>query len=296
LVLQRLQQFNIKINEEKCEFFQNEIRYCEYVIDKDGIHKEKYKMDAIDKKPRPRNQSELRSFIGMINYYGKFINNLSTLLYPLNRLLCKDVPFNWTCECEKAFELAKREFKSGIILAHYDPQLPLVLATDASSYGVGAVLSQLHPDGTEKVLQYASQTLTDTQKKYPQIGKEAYAIVFGVKKFHQYLFGNKFTLITDHQPLVQIFSPTKALPFYTVMRMLHYALFLEGFKYNIKYRNSKLHGNADALSRLSQKSTRGLEFDVVDVLEVQLIETLPVSVPQIAQETAKDSQPQTIKL
>jgi hypothetical protein len=91
-----------------------------------------------------------------------------------------------------------------------------------------------------------------------------------VKKFHQYLFGNKFTLITDHQPLVQIFSPTKGLPFYTAMRMLHYALFLEGFKYNIKYRNSKLHGNADALSRLSQKSTRGLEFDVVDVLEKQI--------------------------
>jgi hypothetical protein len=111
-----------------------------------------------------------------------------------------------------------------------------------------------------------------------------------VKKFHQYLFGNKFTLITDHQPLVQIFSPTKGLPFYTAMRMLHYAVFLEGFKYNIKYRNSKLHGNADALSRLPQKSTRGLEFDVVDVLEIQLIETLPVSVPQIAQETAKDSQ------
>lgn len=120
LVLQRLQQFNIKINEEKCEFFQNEIRYCGYVIDKDGIHKEKRKMDAIDKMPRPLNQSELRSFIGMINYYGKFINNLSTLLYPLNRLLCKDVPFKWTCECEKAFELAKREFKSDTILAHYD--------------------------------------------------------------------------------------------------------------------------------------------------------------------------------
>lgn len=200
--------------------------------------------------PRPTNKTETRSFIGMINYYGRFIKNISSLLHPLNNHLHNDIPFVWTEDCENAFLKAKAEFKSDTILAHFDPKLPLVLATDASSYGVGAVLSQIQPDGTERVLQYASQTLTDTQKKYSQIDKEAYGIIFAIKKFHQYLYGNKFLLVTDHQPLAQIFSPTKTLPMYSAMRMQHYALFLQGFNYEIKYRNTKEHLNADCLSRL----------------------------------------------
>ncbi|XP_063915720.1 uncharacterized protein K02A2.6-like [Zophobas morio] len=185
-VLKRLHKYNIKINTDKCEFFKKEINYCGYKIDEKGIHKCKNKIDAIDKMPRPANKSELRSFIGMINYYGKFIKNLSTILYPLNQLLRENVSFTWSKECEEAYLLAKEEFKSDTILAHYDSNLPLTVATDASSYGVGAVLSQIQPDGSERVIQYASQTLNDTQKKYSQIDKEAY------EKFLQHLEYPKF--------------------------------------------------------------------------------------------------------
>ena len=167
-------------------------------------------MEAIKNMPRPRNTNELRAFLGMVNYYGRFIQNLSTLLAPLHILLEKregrEVSFQWTPACEKAFVTAKKEFMSNKILVHFDPKLPLVVASDASAYGVGAVLSHKYPDGTERVIQYASQSLSRTQKKYSQIDKEAYAIIFAVKKFYQFLYGNRFTLYTDHRPLVQIFS------------------------------------------------------------------------------------------
>lgn len=190
-------------------------------------------MEAIKQMPRPKNISEVRAFTGIINYYGRFISNLSSTLFPLNKLLRKGTPFVWSKECETAFKRAKESFISNKVLVHFNPNLPLVLATDASSYGIGAVLSHRYLDGSERAIQFASQTFSDTQKKYSQIDKEAYAIIFGIKKFFQYLYGKKFTLITDHRPLIQIFSPTASLPIYTAMRMQHYAIFLQGFNYDI---------------------------------------------------------------
>lgn len=187
LVQLRLANRNIRINEKKSKFFKDNINYCGYKIDKDGIHKITKKIQAIERMPRPRNVAELRSFLGMINYYGRFIKNLSTILAPLQVLLQKETTYKWLQNCERAFQLAKKEFQNDTVLVHYDPKLPLILATDASFYGVGAVLSHQYSDGTERVLQYASQTLMSTQRRYAQIDREAYAIIFGIKKFPQYL-------------------------------------------------------------------------------------------------------------
>jgi hypothetical protein len=293
-VLLRLADKNIRINEEKCEFFKDSIDYCGYKIDKHGVHKTKKKMQAIEQMPRPRNVAELRSFLGMINYYGRFIRNLSTILAPLHTLLQKETEYKWTQNCERAFQLAKSEFQNNTVLVHYDSKLPLVLATDASPYGVGAVLSHQYPDGTERVLQYASQSLTNTQRKYAQIDREAYAIIFGIKKFNQYLYGHTFVLITDHRPLVQIFSPSKSLPAYTALRMQHYAIFLQGYTFEIKYRNTKLHGNADCLSRLPVALTTTAERDIVDVYELEIVESIPITTEKLAQATIKDTQLQNI--
>lgn len=288
-IFRRFQKLKIKINLEKCEFFKKNVHYCGFIIDSKGIHKDPAKMDAIVKMPKPTNVSELRAFIGMINYYGKFIRNLSEVLRPLNRLLCKGTQYKWSRECEDAFTVAKQKFKEEVCLAHYDPTLPLIVATDASAYGVGAVLSQKQNDGSERVLQFASQALSDTRKKYSQIDKEAYAIVFAIKKFHQYLWGRRFTLLTDHAPLVQIFSEKKSLPLYSAMRMQHYAIFLQGFNYEIKYRNTKLHANADCLSRLPIQSPDDTTDNVVDTFNLEIISELPVTTDLITRETAKDS-------
>lgn len=179
--------------------------------------------------------------------------------------------------------------QSNKFLVYYNPQLKLQLATDASPYGVGAVLSHVFEDGTERPIQYASQTLNSTQQRYSQIDREAYAIIFGIKKFYQYVFGRKFTLITDNKPIIQIFSPKKGLPTLTATRMQHYAVFLESFDYDIIYKNTKEHANADAMSRLPAEFNNTISIEESDILEINLIETLPVTVEEVGIHTVKDN-------
>jgi len=245
----------------------------QFIIDKHGIHKTKAKIEAIQNASVPTNKTQVRAFVGLVNYYSRFLENLSEILHPIYNLLKDSVPFNWSKACQRAFDAVKKEIGSDKVLAHFDPTLPLILATDASPYAVGAVLSHIYPDGLERPIQFASQTLTEVQQKYAQIDKEAYAIIFGIKKFYYYLYGRLFTLLVDNQPLVQILSPEKSLSKLTTTRMQHYALFLQRFSYTIKYKNTKNHSNADAMSRLPIKSTS----DSLDQFEICQIETLPIT-------------------
>ncbi|KAI5743861.1 hypothetical protein M8J77_022987 [Diaphorina citri] len=287
-VFERLNEYNLRLNVKKSVFLQSELEYCGYIICKAGIKKTKGKIEAIQSMKQPTNKSEVRAILGLINYYGRFFKNLSALLYPLNRLLQDRVPFEWNSDCEKAFKLVKSRIQSDDVLCHFDPKLPITVASDSSSYAVGAVISHIFPDGTERPIQFASQTLTKTQQKYSQIDKEAYAIIFAIKKFFQYLYGRRFVLICDHKPLVQIFNPDKSIPVMSATRMQHYALFLQGFSYDIRYRNTKQHGNADAMSRLPLRSEDTHMFDETDILQIQNIETLPLTVQDIATHTKSD--------
>ena len=187
--------------------FNAAVEYLGHQIDASGIHTMPDKIDAVVNAPPPQNVSELRSFLGLVNYYGKFVPNLSTLLHPLNHLLKADVKWRWTPACAQAFSRAKAELASARVLTHYDPQLPLNMAADASAYGVGAVLSHTFPDGSERPIAFASRSLTPSERNYVQIKKEALTLIVGVKKFHQYLYGRRFTLVTDHKPLTAIFGP-----------------------------------------------------------------------------------------
>ena len=126
---------------------------------------------------------------------------MSTLVHPLNRLLMFDTAWAWTETCQVAFKKLKELLLNSPLLAHYDPNKPVRLAVDASSYGLGAVLSHVFDDGEEKPIAYASRSLSASEQNYSMIEKEALAIVFGIKKFHQYLFGRRFSLLTDHRPL-----------------------------------------------------------------------------------------------
>lgn len=180
------------------------------------------------------------------------------------------------------------EFGNEKVLVPFNPKLPLVLAVDASPYGVGAVLSHLYPDDTERVIQYASNTLTEAQKKYAQIDKEMLAIIFGIKKFHQFLYGNRFTLLTDNKPLAQIFNPQKGLPAYSAMHIQHYAVFLQVFNFDIKYRKSEEHGNADGFSRLHIQEKNAGNYDTIDIFQIENLEVLPAMAKSIREETSKD--------
>jgi hypothetical protein len=185
-----------------------------------------------------------------VNYHHKFLPNLATILHPLNQMLESNYQWNWTDQCEEAFFKVKAMIVSDLVLTHYDPNLPLQLACDASPVGIGAVLSHFMADATERPIAFASRSLSKAERNYAQIDKEALATVWGVNKFHNYLFGRNFTLLTDHEPLTSILHPSKSLPAVTAARLQRYALsVLADFDYSIRYKNTKLHGNADGLSR-----------------------------------------------
>ena len=134
----------------KCQFLMPSVDYLGYLIDTSGIEALPGKVKAIQEAPPPQNVAQLRSFLDLLNYYGKFIPNLATILHPLNDLLKADKKWEWTQDCSKAFSLAKEQLSSAEVLTHYDPKLPLNLATDASAYGIGAVVSHVFPDGSER--------------------------------------------------------------------------------------------------------------------------------------------------
>ena len=187
-VLQRLQKFGLRANLEKCEFFKSNVKYCGHEVTNEGVWKTTDKIDAVLNTPKPENVTQLRSFLGLINYYNRFLPNIASTLKPLYELLEKGRKWSWSKRQQTSFEKAKQLITSDTVLAHYDPDKELYLASDASPYGIGAVLSHKYEDGTERPIAYISKTLTKTEQNYAQIDKEALAIFWSVKKFYPYLF------------------------------------------------------------------------------------------------------------
>ena len=248
-VLQRLQDAGIHLHQEKCHFGQRQVEYLGHLIDATGIHPTNNKVRAIKEAPVPSDITQLRAFVGLLNYYGKFIPQVATHMTPLYKLMEKDHKWLWSAECQDAFLKCKELLTCEAVLAHYDSAKPIKLACDASAYGLGAVLSHTLQDG-ERPVAFASQRLTKAERNYSQIEKEALAIVFGVKKFHKYLFGRCFSLVTDHKPLLSILSAKAEVPSVAAARMQPWAIFLSAYSYDIEFKGTKMHANADSLSRL----------------------------------------------
>ena len=288
-VLERLAEYGLTLNRKKCAFFKDSIQFCGHRLDREGIHKTQDKIEAVTRTPSPQNVSQLRSFLGLINYYNRFLPNLSTQLAPLYHLLKKGQKWCWSRHCQQSFEAVKELVSSDQMLVFYNPKLPIKLSCDASPYGLGAVLSHVLEDGQERPVAFASRSLSRAEENYSQIDKETLALVWGIKHFHQYLWGVKFTLETDHKPLVSIFSPSKIISATAAARLQRYATFLTRYTYDIKYRKTEQHGNADALSRLPLPTTveKPLQ-DAVAIFQLSQIERLPVQVSQIRKETQRD--------
>ena len=287
-VLKVLRDRGLRLNQSKCEFFKKKVIYCGHEIDAQGLHKTQEKIHAVNNALPPTNVSQVRSFLGLVNYYHRFLPNLATLLHPLNQLLEKNRTWKWTADCNKAFELAKKLITSDEVLTHYDPALPVKLACDASPYGLGAVMSHVMPNNTERPIAYASRMLSSAERNYSQIDKEALALVWGVKKFNNYLQGRKFTLVTDHQPLTSIFHPARSVPTTTALRLTRYALFLASHDYEIEYKSTTKHSNADGLSRLPVPEVRVEDTNPDDLLHMSQLEMMPVTSAQVRKETARD--------
>ena len=156
------------------------------------------------------------------------------------------------------------------LLVHYVTKKPLRLACDASAYGLGAVISHVMPNGEERPIAFAFRTLSSSEKAYAQVKKETLGIIFGVKRFHKYLYGRKFTLMTDYKSLVTIFGLKSGIPILAAARMQRWALILIAYQYDIEYRRSDDHGNADALSRLPIKTDSETEEPNISILLMQI--------------------------
>ena len=287
-VLKRLQQRGMRVKAEKCAFCQDTVEFLGHSIDQRGLHATSAKVDAILLAPTPKNQQELRSFLGLVYYYGKFIPNLSTLVHPLNELLKVGKSWRWTPDCKNAFTAAKEKLSQAPILAHFDPSVPLRLAGDASAYGIGAVLSHLYHDGTERPIAYASRTLTPSERNYTQLEKEALSLVFGIKKFHQYIYGREFQLLTDHKPLVTILGPKAGIPSLAAARLQRWALLLSSYQYQIQYKATQKHHNADGLSRLPAKTDQPSDSESMPtIFNIHQIAALPVTSKQISAVTRR---------
>ena len=289
-VLKRLDKNGITIKQAKCKFLRKSVEFLGHCIDSQGVHAMPDKLSAIVNAPKPKNLHELRSFLGLLNYYNRFIPNLASVLNPLNNLLKQKVKWCWSNECTQAMEEAKRRLLSSNVLVHFDPKLSLKLDTDASAYGVGPVLSHVFEDGKERPIAFASRTLSAAERNYSQLEKEALSIIFGVKKFHQYLYGHPFVLVTDHKPLTTILGPNTGIPTLAAARLQRWALLLSAYSYSIEYRKTDLHANADGLSRLPvQEAGQKSELDVDSLFNIVQMSGLPLNHAKLKSATQSDS-------
>ena len=264
------------------------VSYLGHKIDADGLHPLPHKLQAVKAAPTPRNVSELKSYLGLLTYYGKFLPNLSTHLEPLYRLLAKDSKWKWTKVQEKAFEESKNLLQSSQLLVHYNPELPLILACDASAFGIGAVLAHRMPDGYKKPIGYASRTLNKAERNYSQLEK-GLSCVFEVKYFYSYLFGHPFELVTDHKPLLGLLGENKPTSPQASARIRRWALYLSMFEYTLKFHRTTAHRNADALSRLPLPFEPAIVQTPPElVLLTEHLDNSPVTADQIRARTRRD--------
>ena len=288
-VLKRLSDAGARLKKSKYVFIAPEVTYLGQRINQEGIKPVEEKVRAVTDAPSPKNASELKSYLGMINYYQKYLPNLATTLAPLHELLRKGTHWRWGTKQQEAFDKSKELLKSAELLVHYDSSKELLLACDASPYGVGEVLSHKFEDGSERPIAYASRTLTTAERNYGQLDKEGLAIVFEVKKFHQYLYGKHFTINTDHKPLIGLFNEHKPIPQMASGRVQRWALTLAAYEYSIVHKAGTAHANADALSRLPLPETLSRTPEPGDnVFVMQVLESTPVDSEKIKTETRRD--------
>ena len=246
-VFERLRSSGLKARANKCKFFRKEITFLGHVVSKLGIKPDNSNIEKISNWPRPANVASVRSWLGLTGFYRKFIKDYAKISQPLLNLIKKDSVFNWTDECECAFQYLRQALIHPPILSYPDFDKAFVLYVDASSYAVGSVLSQTDNDNVEKVIAYASHSLTQSERKWSTYDRELYAIVWAIRHFKHYLQNCQFRIVSDHKPLVGLRKiPIDNDP---TCRRARWALEIDVMDWVVEYKKGCNHTNADAMSR-----------------------------------------------
>jgi transposase InsO family protein len=243
LLLQKLRSANLKLKPSKCKLLRTQVEFLGHIVSAEGIGTDPRKIEAVLDWPIPSNLTEVRSFLGLCSYYRRFVKSFSSIAAPLHALAGKNVPFIWSEQCQSSFEKLKQMLTCSPVLAMPADEGRYWLDTDASNSGIGAVLSQ-EQNGEERVIAYASRTLSGPEKNYCVTRKELLAVVFYAKHFRPYLLGRPFIIRTDHAALGWL----KRTP-QPIGQQARWLEILEEFDYTIEHRPGKRHNNADALSR-----------------------------------------------
>lgn len=245
-IFTRLRSHNLKLKPGKCQFATESLHFLGHIITSDGVHMDPERSSSVSKFPVPRNHKDVRSFLGLCNYNRKFIRDFAKIAAPLHPLSSEKNAFVWSTEAQVAFEALKLALTSTPVLVHFNPEAEHELRTDASAYAIGAVLYQKHQDPKQcGVITYFSKALDKAQRNYPTTERELLAAHMAVKELQHYLYGKRFTLVTDHQALKSIRNQKD--PHQRLARMI---ADLQGYDFTVVYKSGKEHLDADCMSRL----------------------------------------------
>jgi hypothetical protein len=286
VVLQKAEDGNLKLNKAKSKIGFTEVKYMGHLIGKDDLKTDPEKVKAIHTIPEPQNKKELQRFMGMVNYVSKCIKNLSMLNKPLRELLEKDVHWHWEQQHKEFFDSLKKVLSEASVLKFYDPGKNVVQSIDASSEGLGGCILQ---DG--QPIAYVSCSLNKADKNYAQIEKELLAVVLGCTTFHQFLYGRRVHVESDHLPLRSLSRKTLSSAPPRIQRMM---LKVQRYDLDLHYKAGKELYVADTLSRAANH----VDSDEKDQFEVFFVQNLPITdekIQKILNETTWDLELMTLK-
>ncbi|MGH0125911.1 UNVERIFIED_CONTAM: hypothetical protein FKN15_026460, partial [Acipenser sinensis] len=243
-ILERLRIGGLTVNLKKCQLGCAKLAFLGHIVSGAGIQVDPSKTEAIQHFPQPTCLKGLQRFLGMAGWYHRFVPNFSVIAAPLNALKKKGVRWNWSEECQLAFEQLKQHLVTPPVLGHPNFEYPFVVYTDASGIGLGAVLVQRRTQTEEEVLAFASRALTAPERNYSTTELECLAVVWAIERWRYYLESRTFTIVTDHSSLLWVFNTVKPNT-----RLIRWVLRLQEFNFTVEYRRGKLNEVPDALSR-----------------------------------------------
>ena len=288
-VLSILMNAGVKLNSNKCDFFVNKVEYLGHIFDANGVHPNPNKLKAIMDAPEPKNVRQVQAFIGLCNYYSRFINSFSTKMAPLYSLLKKNNIFRWDSHHQNCFDSIKSLFKNADVLKIFDSNKETLLETDSSSYGVAAVLMQRdNHNGMWTPVEFASRSLNSSEKNYSNLEREALSVIFGITKFRKYLLGMPFIIHNDQQPLRKLLAHGSNVPLNCSARVQRWALKLSQFNYEFVYSKGANNVNSDCLSRIPLEETEQTCDPYELIFSINSIDSMPITSVDIKNLIKKD--------